>query len=897
MNVRFFRLPSFQALGLVLFALLCFTGCPPGPNGDLEGEAVSEGETATEGEGEAVAEGETATEGEGEAVAEGETATEGEGEAVAEGETITEGEGEAVAEGEGEPGPVVLVTPAVRRLSGAENTALFDVSNAGVGTLHWSALVPTDDWLSITSAVSGTDAGSITVTCAPNAGAASRVGRIEIVNDDSAQAPVVVRVYQPGTESGTDSDGDGLTDEEEYGHGSNPDIPDTDGDGVSDGNEAHLLETSTVIADTDGDGLSDGDELAGSRDPLTPEQVPEEYRNMVVTANGMTRQMRVNADLLTLDDLLKQAAEYLGGQSNVATVHYTPGTEESSPELWAEFTNDIKFVVMVKPIAGYDPSSRKKAAPAPLAAPEKAFLSQGFPENECAFANLFDANTNVANTGDLIAMVENKNYTVQSITGAAGGVEFFKTLATFGMVYLDTHGGFFVDNSYVTKPTDPAGFKPSYAVIQTGDVQNAAQDQQYTASGDFTAARVMIGAGITEVADLPLIAPGYHYCISNKFIETYVGQMEKHSLVFLNCCQTAKTSAGTPYTEAPLFIAFKAKNAGTILGWTESVSDTAAMKAGSYLFSRALGDNDAIDPQQPPIAPYSTPDAFGALVNRNYDFDPSENAQLVGYIRNNRESLLLTPRIKFLVPDLETKEMTLHGDFGDNGTPVVKAGDQVLTVKANDPDEILVDLPDQASGPVTVEMLNHKSNAVPLTQWKGTFELSAEAGVMTPGVSGTVSTRWRCDIHAMRDQFPEDEAKLPEIGIVAMEPDSTFTWNFNSSHVADKTLYEYSGEGSVQYTLDPEGNTWYGGSHVLYLADNRIQFALYAVAELTTKITDLESGAVQEYTLPFTIPISADVPISQYGTISGGETSVGAVRVSWTGFEVTGAPDEQTPAP
>ncbi len=51
---------------------------------------------------------------------------------------------------------------------------------------------------------------------------------------------------------------------------------------------------------------------------------------------------------------------------------------------------------------------------------------------------------------------------------------------------------------------------------------------------------------------------------------------------------------------------------------------------------------------------------------------------------------------------------------------------------------------------------------------------------------------------------------------------------------------------------------------VLYLANSRIQFALYAVAGLSTLITDLESGAA---------------------------------RVSWTGFGVTGTPNEQTPAP
>ncbi len=84
----------------------------------------------------------------------------------------------------------------------------------------------------------------------------------------------------------TDTDGDGLTDDEEIDLGTDPDDPDTDGDGLTDGEEVgdnHTYdegeETDPLDPDTDGDGLSDGEETRGDgpleelgpTDPLDPD--------------------------------------------------------------------------------------------------------------------------------------------------------------------------------------------------------------------------------------------------------------------------------------------------------------------------------------------------------------------------------------------------------------------------------------------------------------------------------------------------------------------------------------------------------------------------------------------------------------------------------------------------
>ena len=63
------------------------------------------------------------------------------------------------------------------------------------------------------------------------------------------------------TEAPVDTDGDGLSDEEENTHGTDIDNPDTDGDGLEDGPEVNTYKTDPNKADSDGDGLDDGEEV------------------------------------------------------------------------------------------------------------------------------------------------------------------------------------------------------------------------------------------------------------------------------------------------------------------------------------------------------------------------------------------------------------------------------------------------------------------------------------------------------------------------------------------------------------------------------------------------------------------------------------------------------------
>jgi hypothetical protein len=59
----------------------------------------------------------------------------------------------------------------------------------------------------------------------------------------------------------TDSDGDGLTNEEETVLGTNPNLIDTDNDGLSDYEEVKIYNSNPLLMDTDNDSLSDYEEI------------------------------------------------------------------------------------------------------------------------------------------------------------------------------------------------------------------------------------------------------------------------------------------------------------------------------------------------------------------------------------------------------------------------------------------------------------------------------------------------------------------------------------------------------------------------------------------------------------------------------------------------------------
>ena len=83
-----------------------------------------------------------------------------------------------------------------------------------------------------------------------------------------------------------DRDRDGLGDDDEVAHGTNPLDPDTDGDRVLDGEEVWVYSTDALSADTDQDQVDDGLELELDFDPLDPASTPVFFAAMDLATLG-----------------------------------------------------------------------------------------------------------------------------------------------------------------------------------------------------------------------------------------------------------------------------------------------------------------------------------------------------------------------------------------------------------------------------------------------------------------------------------------------------------------------------------------------------------------------------------------------------------------------------------
>lgn len=76
--------------------------------------------------------------------------------------------------------------------------------------------------------------------------------------------------FEQALTAAKDTDGDGLSDEEENELGTNPNHTDSDNDGLTDGDEVNTYKTNPLDSDTDKGGVSDGNEVQRGTDPLSP---------------------------------------------------------------------------------------------------------------------------------------------------------------------------------------------------------------------------------------------------------------------------------------------------------------------------------------------------------------------------------------------------------------------------------------------------------------------------------------------------------------------------------------------------------------------------------------------------------------------------------------------------
>lgn len=104
-------------------------------------------------------------------------------------------------------------------------------------------------------------------TPAPQAPINSQLPPPPVGETQSAPPPEAETIVPPPP---IDSDGDGLTDEDEARLGTDPLKADSDDDGLLDNEEVRIYKSDPMVPDTDGDGYKDGDEVKNGYNPIGP---------------------------------------------------------------------------------------------------------------------------------------------------------------------------------------------------------------------------------------------------------------------------------------------------------------------------------------------------------------------------------------------------------------------------------------------------------------------------------------------------------------------------------------------------------------------------------------------------------------------------------------------------
>jgi len=131
------------------------------------------------------------------------------------------------------------------------------------------------------------------------------------------------------TTSATDTDGDGLSDDEEAELGTDPDEEDSDGDGLSDGDEVDAG-TDPLDEDTDDDGTYDGEEVAQGTDPLEPDEQGSGCNGMAVGLGEATE--LAEGDTWNVDGVTFEA-----GSMGSFWMGYSDGCIMLGGQLWLAF--------------------------------------------------------------------------------------------------------------------------------------------------------------------------------------------------------------------------------------------------------------------------------------------------------------------------------------------------------------------------------------------------------------------------------------------------------------------------------------------------------------------------------------------------------------------------------
>ena len=206
---------------------------------------------------------------------------------------------------------------------------------------------------------------------------------------------------EPAPAAPVDTDGDGLTDDQEIELGLDPTKADFDDDGLTDGQEINEYNTDPKNPDTDGDGLSDGDEVNSyNTDP----------NNTDSDGDGLTDYDEVITYKTDPNDANGDADG--DGVSDVDEIN-TYGTDPTNPDSDGDgFTDGQEIEMGFNPLDGTDP----------VVVPENGLATVNFPFDR---SNITDAAAQaLADNVEMLTNATAYSVRVDAYTDHVGGDQY-----------------------------------------------------------------------------------------------------------------------------------------------------------------------------------------------------------------------------------------------------------------------------------------------------------------------------------------------------------------------------------------------------------------------------------------------------------------------------------------
>ncbi len=457
--------------------------------------------------------------------------------------------------------------------------------------------------------------------------------------------------------------------------------------------------------------------------------------------------------------------------------------------VWARFKDGypVNFVTKivppgtVLPAAGAGAGTGRAAMRAPIPQGDKAVLIDVDLLAEGSLATIEPA-------------LQKKAYVPSRLRGT---VADFMSIKNVSVLFISSHGG-----SVMTKPgTQSYGVMTSEKIAPFDPLNaNATSLSAMYRAGELA----MSGVRVRDTNGVQISVPGSFWTITELFVKNnwaFTG----NSLVVLDTCELYLDATLTKAADKAVYQNFRARLAGAgasaILGWDGQVSPGFASDVMQLFFDRVLGAN-AYLPENPPQRPFPYVEVRDWLASKGKAREAGGgglNLQGTGQlVPTIQRAVVYTPASGALYAGKWILE--LSGEFGvEAGTVTVNGNDRPwLEWKEH---SIIAELPAAmdspgSSGDILVTVRDHKSNALPLTQWVGTISQSQSNTEIGSGatVNVTCPVRMTSDVHFNRN-IPGDTPQF--ISVMVLEVPGPCTYSLSGTWSITTTNYELTGSGSA----------------------------------------------------------------------------------------------------